>query len=234
MNNRFKYRLNKKWWFNSTRGYTWFSFRYWWMNYLLWVALIGLFSWMLWKMTDLLNDCPEQQQVNELMRKIERDLENCCECLPEPVIDSIPKAPEENCRVHFSGLFMGDHLAPEFISKIYQVDNYSEYVGSGFYPDNSKAFPNAVRTSFDGIAIDKGTRLIIYSEKNFNGSVLLDIHGPAIVNNVLHKDNQAVNFCNTINFIPELQSNYPQSVRKWSNSNMRDWSYGSCKIMCDD
>lgn len=186
------------------------------------------------KLTNPFNDCPEQQEVNALMRKIERDLESCCECRPEKILDTIPRAPSKNCRVHFSGLFMGDHFAANFISEIYQVDDYSEYVGSGYYPDNSTAFPKAVRTSFDGIAIDKGTRLIIYSNKNFEGSVLLDIHGPAIVNNVEHKSNQAVNFCNTINFTPNLQSNYPQSVRQWSKSNMNNWSNGSCKIICSE
>jgi len=96
------------------------------------------------------------------------------------------------------------------------------------------AFPKAVRTTFDGIAIDKGTRLIIYSKKNFQGTVLLDITGPAIVNNVLHISNTDVNFCNTINFNSPLQENYPQSVRRWSKSNMNDWSFGSCQIICSD
>ena len=40
---------------------------------------------MLLKMNDLFIDCPEQQEVNALMRKIDRDLENCCDCkLPIP------------------------------------------------------------------------------------------------------------------------------------------------------
>ena len=41
-------------------------------------------------MTDLFSDCPEQQEVNALMRKIDRDLENCCFCQTEiPVIDTV-------------------------------------------------------------------------------------------------------------------------------------------------
>lgn len=163
------------------------------------------------------------------------NISNCCECGPEAeVIDSIPKAPQENCRVHFSGLFMGANYTASFISEIYKVDDHSEYVGSGYYPDNELAFPKAVEATFDGIAIDKGTRLIIYSQKSFQGEVLLDITGPAIVNNVHHKSNSAVNYCNTENFPPSLQATYPQSVRKWSSSNMWEWSYGSCKIMCDE
>ena len=146
--------------------------------------------------------------------------------------DTTPRPPQKNCRVHFSGLLMGGNYRSNYISEIYKTDSYSEYVGSGFYPDNTKAFPNSVRETFDGIAVDKGTRLIIYSKKSFQGTVLLDITGPAVINNVLHINNPAVNFCNTINFPSHLQTNYPQSVRKWSESNMWAWSYGSCKIIC--
>lgn len=86
MNSVFKYRLIKKWWFNFTRGYTWFSFRYWWLNYLLWIILIWALVWLLLKISDAFNDCPEQQEVNTLMRKIERDLENCCDCHVDPIV----------------------------------------------------------------------------------------------------------------------------------------------------
>lgn len=180
------------------------------------------------------------------MREIDSLMLNCCECTRDTLskreeiakdsleIDSIPKPPTQNCRVHFSGLFMGNNYTYNYISEVYKVDDFSEYVGSGFYPDNTQAFPKSVRTTFDGIAIDKGTRLIIYSKKNFQGVILLDITGPAIVNNIKHIDNPAVNFCNTINFKASLQNNFPQSVRKWSKSNMWDWSYGSCKIICSE
>lgn len=226
------------------------AFRYWWF---LWsffiISLVLLFFFCSYKAkkveTNNLN-CPGKDLYFKNMREIDSLLLNCCECSLDTISnreeqekdslerDSIPQPPKQNCRVHFSGAFMGGSFKEKFISKIYQIDDYSEYVGSGYYPDNNLAFPKAVRTTFDGIAIDKGTRLIIYSKKNFQGTVLLDITGPAIVNNVLHISNTDVNFCNTINFNSPLQENYPQSVRRWSKSNMNDWSFGSCQIICSD
>jgi len=233
----YKLRLAKKWWFRSIREYNLFSFRYWWMNYIIWALLICSLSWLIINAWSSPNSCNEQKEINRLLRSIDRELENCCECSDmvaktDNEDDSIHHAPEKNCRVHFSGLLMGGTADAGSFSKIYVEDYGSEYVGSGFYPNNSVAFPKADKQSFDGIAIDKGTRVIIYKEQNFKGSVLLDVEGPLIINNVLFKDNFIYNHCNTDVYPVELESVFPKSARIWSNSNMRDWSFGSCKIIC--
>lgn len=151
-------------------------------------------------------------------------------------IDDTPQnvePPRENCRVHFSGTLLSDTYIEGHISLIYQVDEYGEYVGEGEYPNAKVAFPNADRTTFDAIAIDKGTRLIIYSDLNFQGSVLLDVKGPALINNVKWKDEARIKDVNKKTFTEPLQSLFPNSCRRWSNSNMNDWSRGSIKIMCN-
>ena len=223
----------EKWWFHAIRAINLFAYRFWWLILLLFILGIALFYLLCFKHKD--QQCEQAKYALKATNNAIKNVANFCECESEAVImDSIPKAPQENCRVHFSGAFMGANYKSNFISEIYKVDDYSEYVGSGFYPSNELAFPKAVNSTFDGIAIDKGTRLIIYSQKNFQGKVLLDIIGPAIINNVYHKNNNAVNYCNTEDFPAHLQVNYPQSVRKWSSSNMWKWSYGSCKIMCNE
>ena len=78
MNIRFKERLMKKWWFRWIRNYTWFSFRYWWMNYLLWAILIGLLAWLISQAVNGLNQCNEDKEINKLLRQIDRELESCC------------------------------------------------------------------------------------------------------------------------------------------------------------
>jgi hypothetical protein len=118
------------------------------------------------------------------------------------------------------------------VSEIYREDEFSEFVGSGSYPSNQRAFPKAVRTTFDGIAIDKGTRLIIYSKKNFKGKVLLDVTGPAIICNKKFRDHTPVNHVMTDVFPGDLQANYPPSVRRYSDTDMHSWSFGSCRITC--
>ena len=144
-----------------------------------------------------------------------------------------PQPPKENCRVFFTGLVVGGSPITNNVSKIYQLDNASEFVGSGDYPDNTKAFPNSVNTTFDGIAIDAQTRLTIWSQKNFKGEILLDTVGPLIINNVIWKDYARYKHCNTDEFPPDLQKTYPQSKRIWSKTDMHNWSFGSCKITCN-
>lgn len=171
-------------------------------------------------------------------------------CVTESADSSQP--PVENCRVHFSGLIMSDNTIPPpqdpgvtspddesayRYTKIYEEDTYSEFVGAGNYPDNELAFPKAVQTTFDGIAIDANTRVIIYSGKNYSGSVLLDITGPALLYNnkwATATGSYAEHYRNDKQrtFSEPLQSTYPQNKRYWSGSDMHDWNTGSCKIIC--
>jgi len=140
--------------------------------------------------------------------------------------------PEGDCRAHFSGVLMDDGTGTSgWFSEIYVIDQYSEYVGVGEYPINRQAFPKAVNTTFDGIAIDAGTKVTIYSGENFTGSILYEKVGPAVVNNYIWQDrSEAANAMAT--WSEPLQSNYPQSVREWSGSNMHDWSFGSLVVEC--
>ena len=177
-----------------------------------------------------------------MLDSLSLNLDKCCINIPPLPKDSnqiaylpiptLPQPPQENCRVFFSDLFVGGGYRDIFVSEVYKVDKYSELVGAGEYPDNSIAFPKASAGTFDGIAIDSKTRLILYSKKNFQGKVLVDTFGPLIINNVKHKDNPNVNRVNTENFPEELQSAYPPSTRIYSRSNMWNWTNGSCKIMC--
>ncbi len=212
-----------------------YAFRYWALFLIAFFLLLAVWVWFCY--LPYLNSekqCCLVKEYEQKVKTLEQELELCCDCQLQYINDSIPRAPQENCRVHFSGALMGGQFEEYKISEIYKEDLYSEYVGSGNYPSNSQAFPKAVHHTFDGIAIDRGTRLILYSEPNFNGDVLLDVIGPAIINNGIHADNGEYNYCNTDNYPLNLQSNYPQNVRRWSSSNMHDWSNGSCKIMCSD
>ena len=107
----------------------------------------------------------------------------------DTIVDGeLVKKPTNNCRAHFSGLLMTDNFQSDHHTEIYQLDESSEYVGEGEYPRSILAFPKAHESTFDGIAIDKGTRVIIYSEENFNGSILMDETGPKIITNKIRID----------------------------------------------
>jgi len=150
----------------------------------------------------------------------------------EKAFNPAPQPPCENCGVFFTGRLVGEKVQnSKGLSIPYFVDEWSEYVGSGEYPDNTKAFPKAVGSSFDGIAIDKGTRLIVYSKPNFKGEVLLDTKGPIIINNKIFKGSYL--YVETIEFPEDIQNKFPPSKRIWSETDMQPWSNGSVKIICD-
>jgi hypothetical protein len=155
------------------------------------------------------------------------------EAIQKAVVPDEPQKPKEGCRAFFTGLVVGGQFLDTHISQVYKEDQYSEYVGAGEYPDNEKTFPKAVATTFDGIAIDSGTRVIIYEEKDFKGKVLLDKTGPAIINNIKWRDDSRYSHCNTDTYPEPLQSNFPQSVREWSKTDMQKWSFGSLKVICN-
>lgn len=148
------------------------------------------------------------------------------------IMPSAPN-PAKHCGVHFSGTLLSDTEIPGHISKIYSPGMYGEYVGEGKYISNQAAFPKAVQYTFDAIAVDKNTRLIIYSEPNFQGKVLLNVKGPALINNVKWQNEGRIKDFQTKTFTPELEANYPKSCRKWSETNMNTWDFGSCEINCE-
>jgi hypothetical protein len=151
--------------------------------------------------------------------------------IPPPPI--VPKPPTANCRIFVSGALIGESKkGMQGVSDVYVEDNYSEYVGSGEYSDNTKAFPKAVKSTFDGIAVAKGTRIIIYSKPNFEGTVLLDREGPLLLNN--KKFEHSYKDFLTVTFKDDLQKLFPPNTREWSNADMHAWSYGSMKVICSE
>ena len=147
--------------------------------------------------------------------------------------------PDEGNRVHFSGILFYDEIQQSWTEIPYLANghydayglNTDDFVGSGDYHNNNLAFPNAVATTFDGIAIDEGTRLIIYSQEGFKGEILIDVYGPMLINNIDFMGSSQVSDYLTKTFQPqELNDLFPPEVRKWSDSSMHNWSYGSCRI----
>ena len=228
MRNRFKKGLYKKWWVRTIRSINYFCFRWWWLYWLI-LLLIFISSYLFCPRCIVFQsrpcDCPVCDTIQHSDNSIPEK--------QEEKIDTIPKAPQVNCRVHFSGVYMGGEPQAKRVSKIYQEDRYSEFVGSGSYQSNKIAFPKAVKSSFDGIAIDRGTRLIIYRQENFQGEIVLDATGPAIICNNRFRENSELNHVMTDMYPGELQSNYPPSVRRFSETDMWEWSEGSCRITCE-
>ncbi len=157
------------------------------------------------------------------------------ESKPEEIREKtiVTRPPQVGCRAFITDLVVSDEYWESNISEIYKLDAYSDYVGAGKYDNCHTAFPNAARGTFDGLAVDKGTRIIIYSEPFFKGEILLDIVGPAIINNVLWKNDIRYNGTMTKKFKEPYEKMFPPKVRLWSKSDMRKWSNGSIIVCCN-
>lgn len=133
-------------------------------------------------------------------------------------------------KVHFSGLLISDTREDDLSSKAYSKDPYSDFINPGKYSviNNSLVYSNY--QTLDGIAVPANIRLIIYSEPHFKGTILLDIVGPAIINNAIKKNIPASEEVQTREFNTPLQQIFPQSVRIWSANDMKSWINGSMEI----
>jgi hypothetical protein len=148
------------------------------------------------------------------------------------------ECPEAGGRVHFSGCLMLDHFVYNWCSEPYVEDDFSEYVGVGNYPDNAKAFPKAISKTFDSVAVDAGTRVTICSEKNFQGTILWDRIGPALICNKNWKNQTFTDGGSSKNYSQELfrqwkeplNTVFPPDVREFSESNMHQWDRGSLVV----
>eukprot|EP01084_Bolivina_argentea_P286393 491260_1 len=148
---------------------------------------------------------------------------------------SKPQAPKTDARAYFSDLIIGPAAAGVSVKGIpYDTTSayahYSDYVGPGSYPKNREAFPNASKNTFDGIAIDANTRVILWGKENFEGIPLLDITGPALINNMEYKNSYPQVATATFRDA-EMEKHYPPSVRIWSETNMNTWTNGSVQIV---
>lgn len=203
----------------------------WWTAPLLFITILLL----------AYNSCNNITKCNKIhneLNLIENKILECCGDLKKDTIiaGSKVKKPTNQCRAHFSGLLMSDEFRKGWKTEIFKLDNSSEYVGEGEYAKAILAFPKSHAATFDGIAIDKGTRVIIYSMENFQGDILMDETGPVIITNKIRIEDPTIIDSVQVNnrkiFKGYLEELFPANVRKISSSNMFEWSQGSLKVIC--
>ena len=135
-------------------------------------------------------------------------------------------------KVQFSGLVIADTYNDSLCSKAATGDIYSDFISPGQYNYTEGALLYSPYQTLDGIVVPANTRLIVYSEPNFKGKVLLDVAGPAVINNVAKQKDPKVKALQTKNYTPAtLQKMYPPTVRVWSQTDMSTWTKGSFEIV---
>ncbi|MNK01850.1 hypothetical protein D3C87_196620 [compost metagenome] len=138
----------------------------------------------------------------------------------------------ESLIVHLTGALISDESSSlKWTSKAFNKnDRHSSFLQAGKHNNLAHVLRTAASFTLDGIAIPANTRLIVYKEQNCTGEVLLDVTGPAIINNMIYADSQKFNTVNTKEFNQELQPYFPQATRSWSTTNMREWVNGSMEV----
>lgn len=135
----------------------------------------------------------------------------------------------ERCKkVHFSGLPISDKRVNEQTSRAFSDDPWSDFLDTGSYVWIDRVLTFSNFSEPDGIAVPEGVHLIIYAERNFKGAVLLDITGPAIIENTAHPE--AKNLIAEPYDVPVLQKTFPPAVRRLSTHDMHKWVNGSMII----
>jgi hypothetical protein len=124
--------------------------------------------------------------------------------------------------VHFTGAVMSDTIVVSHFSRAFVNDQYSDFLKPGKYPKGNICLPKSIASSLDGIAIPQKTRLIIYDKPNYTGTKMMDVTGPAIVNNSIWQTSGFYSEANSKKYSRGLQDMFPPTVRKWSS---RDMSY---------
>ncbi|WP_430406281.1 hypothetical protein [Fluviicola sp.] len=133
-------------------------------------------------------------------------------------------------KVHFSGLLISDKREDDLASKAFSKDPYSDFIKPGKYNIIDDFLTYSNYQTLDGIAVPANMHLVIYSEPQFKGQILVDVVGPAIINNMNKKNTPNTKEIQTREFTAPLQSKFPQSVRTWSVSDMKSWVKGSMEI----
>lgn len=186
---------------------------------------------------------------------------------PPPIVtdperpDDEDRPPTQFCFFHVTGLLLSNTFLDSWYSVIGQVDQYSQLVGPGEYPQ-SEPFLRASETTFDGIALGRDTSIIIYDSPNFTGNILFQAHGPLVINNIHYRDFEpkieqnggAMDTWLTEAWPGNFNEQFPPSARRWSEvgcTNADDpkcmWNWGgttsmwptnggrktSLKVMCD-
>ena len=71
---------NNKSWYNRIRGNNWFSFRYWWFNWLVFIACIFLFWWFCPCTQPENNISCDNSNLNKQLNNITSNIDSCCDC----------------------------------------------------------------------------------------------------------------------------------------------------------
>ena len=94
-------------------------------------------------------------------------------------------------------------------------------------------FARATYFTFDGMVLGSNTRVIIYSQPGFQGSVLFDPHGPYLLEDPSYGMWIGIDMSDWSGF-GGIYSQFTPDTRHVSPTSMHNWGRGtSAKVICD-
>ena len=172
-------RVNK-WWYRYIRGMSWFSFRYWWFNWLVFLGCIFLFWWFCpCNNTTTIKNCNINN--NKHINDINSIIDSCCDCnsiIETPPVPEPPEPPENaiNCdeesksggfevqeNIHYLG------PAPGYVTIRYAMQTQ---------PDKLEAFYNGeLMCTTNTLVSGSGTLRFFYSPEEDQYTCLVRVTG---------------------------------------------------------
>jgi len=172
-----------------------------------------------------------QLKYPEAIRYYEKALELRDDEYPRAKIEQAKAREELWHTVHFSSLLISDSSITDLSSEVFPTDSYSNFIPLGQYPVLNGFSWGSNNQTPNGIAIPANMRFVVYSESHFKGKVLIDVVGPAIINNGSRKVQAESVTVHTKQFDEPLQTIFPQTLRIWSTGDMKEWYKGSMEIV---
>ena len=162
------------------------------------------------------------------LQERKKELKDMLQKRKEQTAPIAQQKPAEGKRAHFSGALIHGTLQDSRcgLTKLWFEDEYSEYVGLGEYKELYSVFSKSIYHTFDSVAIDKGTKIVFYSQPNFKGNIVFEKSGPCIIWNGQwarhYLYGQYYESCAPASFTKEA-----------TTTDMRQWHHGSMRITQD-
>ena len=166
-----------KWWYRYIRGMTWFSFRYWWFNWLMFLGCIFLFWWLC--------PCNEDTELEHCDINIDKHIDDinaimdsCCDCNaiverpnppvpPENAINCDEESKSGGYEIQENIHYLGDK--PGYITIEYQMQSQ---------PDKLEVYYNGVlMCSTNTFVSGRGTLRFLYSPISADYTCLVRVSG---------------------------------------------------------
>jgi len=155
--------ISRKWWFRYIRTSSWFSFRYYWVNWLVFLSSVIVLCWLINK--PIIQEGCNIDVIENSIVNINERLTHCCNCINQQNTPNTPPLPQNTpplppntiqCDGNNGITDNGNNLTPD--PKFFEVGNHSGTMQLCY--DNGNTYPDNIIVKHKGVVI-KETGVVI-------------------------------------------------------------------------